>query len=85
MPFLNNVGVKGPYTNYNREEVLPSIRRFILEYIQNLDKTLERIKRARASISAKSQFYKDSLNIIGFICNLKGREPFIDKVIKIIN
>jgi hypothetical protein len=52
--FINDISVKGPYINYNREEVLPGIRRFILEHIQNLDKTLERIKRARASISAKS-------------------------------
>ena len=43
------------------------------------------IKRARVSISTKSQFYKNSLNIIRFIYNLKGRELFIDKVIKIIN
>jgi hypothetical protein len=53
-PFINNISVKGPYTNYDREEALPSIQRFILEHIQNLDKTLKRIKRARASISAKS-------------------------------
>jgi hypothetical protein len=52
--FIDNVSVKGLYTNYDREEVLPSIQRFILEYIQNLDKTLKRIKRARASISTKS-------------------------------
>jgi hypothetical protein len=54
MPFLDNVGIKGLYTNYDGEEVLPNIQRFILEYIQNLDKTLDRIKRARALISAKS-------------------------------
>jgi hypothetical protein len=54
MPFLDDVGIKGLYTDYDGEEVLPSIRRFILEYIQNLNKTLERIKRARASIGAKS-------------------------------
>jgi hypothetical protein len=46
---------------------------------------LERIKRARAFISTKLQFCKDGLNIVKFICNLKGREPFIDKVIRIIN
>ena len=33
MPFLNNVMVKGPYTNYDREEALPSIHRYILEHI----------------------------------------------------
>jgi hypothetical protein len=25
MPFLDNISVKGLYTNYNREEALPSI------------------------------------------------------------
>jgi hypothetical protein len=54
MPFLDDVSIKGLYTNYDGEEALPGIQRFILEYIQNLDKTLERIKRARASISTKS-------------------------------
>jgi hypothetical protein len=33
MPFLDDVGVKGLYTDYDGEEALPSIRRFILEYI----------------------------------------------------
>jgi hypothetical protein len=84
-PFVDDVGVKGPYTDYDGEEALPGIRRFILEYIQNLDKTLERIERARASIGAKSQFYKDGLNVVGFICNSKGREPSVDKVIRIMN
>jgi hypothetical protein len=25
MPFLNNISIKGPYINYNREEALPNI------------------------------------------------------------
>jgi hypothetical protein len=33
MPFLNDVSIKGLYTNYNREEALLSIQRFILEHI----------------------------------------------------
>ena len=85
MPFLDDVGVKGLYTDYDGEEALPGIRRFILEHIQNLDKTLERIERAGASIGAKSQFCKDGLNVVGFICNSKGREPSTDKVIRIMN
>jgi hypothetical protein len=32
-PFIDDVGVKGPYTDYDGEEALPNIRRFILEYI----------------------------------------------------
>ncbi len=54
IPFLDNVRVKGLYTNYDGEEALPSIRRYILEHIQNLDKTLEQIKRVGGLIRAKS-------------------------------
>ena len=54
MPFLNNIRVKGLYTNYNKEEALSSIQRYILEHIQNLDKTLEQIKRAGGLIRANS-------------------------------
>ncbi len=39
-PFLDDVGVKGPKTKYNNEEVAPGIRRYVLEHIQNLDKVL---------------------------------------------
>ena len=33
MPFLNNIGVKGPMTMYNKEEVLLGVCRFVIEYI----------------------------------------------------
>ncbi len=85
MPFLDDIGVKGLYTDYNGEEVLLGIRRYIFEYIQNLDKTLKRIKRVGGSIRAKSQFYRNGLNVVRFVYNLGGREPSTDKVIKILN
>jgi len=85
MPFLDDIGVKGPYTDYDGEEVLPGIRRYIFEHIQNLDKTLERVERAGGSIGAKSQFCRNGLNVVGFVCNSEGREPSADKVVKILN
>jgi hypothetical protein len=33
LPFLDDIGVKGPMSRYNDEEVLLGIRRFVLEYI----------------------------------------------------
>jgi hypothetical protein len=85
MPFVDDVGVKGPYNDYNGEESLPGIRWFMLEYIQNLDKVLERIKRAGASISGlKSQFYIDGMNVVGFVYGAEGRSPASLKVIKIL-
>jgi hypothetical protein len=32
-PFIDDVGIKGPYTDYDGEEALFNIRRFILKYI----------------------------------------------------
>ena len=54
MPFINNITVKGLYTDYKGDKALLGIQRYILEYIQNLDKTLKQIKRARATIRPKS-------------------------------
>src|SRR6266516_7975491 len=54
MPFVDNIRVKGPYTNYSNKEALPRIRRYVYEYILNLNKTIDRIKRVGACIRAKS-------------------------------
>ena len=32
-PFIDDVGIKGPYIDYDGEEALFNIRRFTLEYI----------------------------------------------------
>src|SRR5436190_21431643 len=56
MPFLDDVGVKGPMTTYNNTEVLPGVRKFVMEHIQALDRTLERIEWAGCTIGPKSQF-----------------------------
>ena len=84
MPFLDDIGVKGPYTDYNGELKLPGIRRFVFEHIINLDKTMERIERAGACIGPKSQFCYDGMGIVGFIVGSGGRAPASAKVIKIL-
>ena len=35
--FLNNIGIYGPKTKYNDEEVISRIRRWVLEYLVNLN------------------------------------------------
>jgi hypothetical protein len=84
MPFLDDIRVKGPYTDYDNKESLPGIRRFVYEHIQNLDKTMECLERAGACIGAKSQFCQDGMNVVGFICGYNGRSPASSKVIKIL-
>ena len=50
--FLDNIRVEGPRTDYSGEEVAPSIRRYIQEYICNIDRVLSKVERSSAIISA---------------------------------
>jgi hypothetical protein len=85
MPFINNIKVKGLYINYNKELKLLRICRFVFKYLQNLNKALKQIKRAKAFIKLKSQFCYNSISIISFIYSFKGRSLTIAKVNKILN
>jgi hypothetical protein len=85
MLFINNIGVKGPYTDYSKKLKLFSIRRFIFKHLQNLNKALKRIKRARACIRPKSQFCYNSIRIMGFVYSFRGRSLAAAKVNKILD
>jgi hypothetical protein len=84
MPYVDDLGVKGPRTYYDYEEVVPGVRRFMLEHIQNLDQVLERIERAGATIGPKSQYCMPGLRMVGFVTDADGRRPDTAKVIKIL-
>ncbi len=78
--------VKRPKTTYNNEEVALGIRRYILEYIQNLDAVLGDLERTGVTISgAKSQFCRAGVKIVEFICDANRRHPDTSKVLKIID
>jgi ribonuclease HI len=84
LPFLDDIGVKGPTSRYNDEELIPGIRRFVMEHIQSLDRVLVRIERAGGTVGLKSQFCMDGINLVGFVCGAEGRSPDSAKVIKIL-
>jgi hypothetical protein len=83
--FIDNIKVKGLYTDYNRKLKLFRVCRFIFEHLQNLNKALKQIKRAKASIKPKSQFYYNSISIISFVYNFGGRSLITTKVNKILD
>ena len=85
MPFIDNIKVKGLYTNYNKELKLLRIRRFVFKHLQNLNKALKQIKRAKAFIKLKLQFCYNNISIISFIYNFKGRSLTTTKVNKILD
>jgi hypothetical protein len=83
--FIDNIGVKGPVSDYNIEESAPGIRRYIKEHIQSIDWMLKRLERARYMISgSKSQFCMDRIKLIEYICDAEGRTLKTVKIIKIM-
>ena len=85
-PFLDDIGVKGPHSRYQDIEVIPGVRRFVLEHIQNLDKVLADIERSGATISGeKSQFCMEGIKIVGFVCDARGRSPESAKIAKVVD
>ena len=85
MPFIDNIRVKGLYTDYNKELKLFRVYRFVFEYLQNLNKALKQIKRAKAFIRLKLQFCYNSISIISFIYSFRKRSLAITKVSKILD
>lgn len=86
LPFMDDVGVKGPKTTYNNEEVTPGIRRYVLEHIQWLDGVLADIERFGCTISgAKSQFAMEGLKMVGYVCDGQGKHPETTKVLKVLD
>jgi hypothetical protein len=85
MLFIDNIKVKGLYINYNKKLKLFKVYRFIFEHLQNLNKALKQIKKAKAFIRPKSQFCYNNISIISFIYSFKRRSLTIIKVNKILN
>lgn len=78
--------VKKPKTIYNNKELASKIRRYVFEYIQNLDNVLADLKQMGVTIAkAKSQFCQASIKILGYICDADGCHPDTSKVLKILN
>ena len=85
IPFIDDIRVKGLYTNYSRKLKLLKICRFVFKHLQNLNKALKQIKRAKASIKLKLQFYYNSISIISFVYSFKGRSLTTTKINKILD
>ena len=84
-PFLDDIAVKGPKSDYFQEEVEPGLRRFALEHLQNLDQVLLDLERAGATIAGgKLQLCMLGIEVVGYVCDRDGRHPQQAKVAKIL-
>lgn len=83
-PFVDDIGLAGPRSNYDQEEALEGIRRYVLEHAQQMDRVLTDIARAESTISAKKSWWGVSrMAIVGYEVDQDGRYPAKDKVAKI--
>ena len=83
--FLNDIKMKGSKTNYNRMKALSNVWGFILKHIQNLDKILCDLKKVELTVvEVKSQWCMLEIDVISFMCNLKGCYSDSVKILKIV-
>ena len=84
--FVDDVGLKGPTSNYDNEEVAPGIRRFVFEYATVLDRFLARFIEAGITASGKKLVLATPrLHIVGTIVSKDGWHLEHGLVTKILN
>ena len=57
----------------------------MFKHLQNLNKALKQIEKAKAFIRLKLQFCYNNISIISFVYNSRGRSFTINKVNKILD
>jgi hypothetical protein len=84
-PFLDDVGIHGPETK-DETIIAPGIRMFVLEHVKILEGIMRDIWRSGLTIaSEKTSLAMPSINIVGMVCDYKGRHPEARKVQKILD
>jgi len=91
--YIDDITIKGGKTEYKDENGIPEaisensgIRRFVYEYLVDLNRVLHRLKRAGVTISAKKiSLCVPEISILGHRCNKNGRIPDNSHVKKILN
>ena len=85
-PFLDDVGIKGPKSQYDDIEIAPGIRRFIYEHAQIFRRFIHDCWIAGLTISgAKSAIGMVGVEIVGFLCDERGRRPEPQRVQRILD
>ncbi|GBG80297.1 hypothetical protein CBR_g30664 [Chara braunii] len=83
-PYIDDLAVKGPKEK-NEQEVMPEIRRFVWDHVQDLCKVLDLLKEHNLTESGtKSRHCMRGATILGFACDERGRRPNTKKTNKIL-
>ncbi|GBG81454.1 hypothetical protein CBR_g32445 [Chara braunii] len=83
-PYIDDLAVKGPKEK-DEQEVMPGIRRFAWDHVQDLCKVLDLLKEHNLTASGpKSRHCMSGSTILGFVCDERGRRPDTKKTNKIL-
>ncbi|GBG91989.1 hypothetical protein CBR_g54084 [Chara braunii] len=83
-PYIDDLVVKGPKEK-DEQEVMPRIRRFVWDHVQDLCKVLDLLKEHNLTASgSKSRHCMSGATILGFVCDERGRRPDTKKINKIL-
>ena len=91
--FIDDIPVKGLTSRYqmeNREyETIPEnkgICRFVWEHLQNINRIIQRVKKAGGTFSGiKSSLCTELAVVVGHHCNIDGRLPDDSRVQRIVD
>ena len=66
--YLDDIGVKGPKSDYDNKEALPRVRQYVLKHLITLDGILADLEQAEATIlGEKLQFCMAVLKIVSYL------------------
>ncbi|GBG90057.1 hypothetical protein CBR_g50150 [Chara braunii] len=83
-PYIDDQAVKGPKEK-DEQKVMPGIRRFVWDHVQDLCKVLDLLKEHNLTASGpKSRHCMSGATILGFVCDERGRRPDTKKTNKIL-
>ncbi|KAF2206129.1 hypothetical protein CERZMDRAFT_54350, partial [Cercospora zeae-maydis SCOH1-5] len=66
-PFLDNIAIYRLKTKYSNEEVKPRLRRFIVEYIKNLDELYYKQIKIVGYVTDKYSRYLDIKRVVKLV------------------
>jgi len=73
-PFLDDMGIRGPKTRYNDEEISPGIGRFVWEHAQIFHQFMHDVWILGMMISGvKMAIGLPGITIVGMVCDADGR------------
>jgi len=78
------MGIRGPKTRYNDEEISPGIQRFVWEHAQIFRQFMHDVWTSGMTISGTA-IGMSGITIIEMICDADGRHPERKKVQKILD